>query len=49
MLLVDTEKDNEAALDLFRSLGFGNASEHVYLTLNLTNEADYLRHKERKQ
>lgn len=45
MLLVDTEMDNEPAIRLFRSLGFGSDAEHVYLTLNLTNQPDYQRHR----
>jgi ribosomal protein S18 acetylase RimI-like enzyme len=35
MLLVDTEADNDQAIEFFKSHGFGNAEEHVYMSLNL--------------
>jgi len=35
ILLVDTEADNDAALHFFRSMGFGNPEDHLYLSLNL--------------
>lgn len=35
ILLVDTEADNLHALEFFRKMGFGNPSEHVFLTRNL--------------
>lgn len=49
MLLVDTEADNHPALKFFRSQGFGNDEEHVYLSLNLTHEKDYQRHRARRK
>lgn len=48
MLLVDTEADNDAALRLFRKLGFGHPRAHVYMTMNLTKERDYLRRRRRR-
>lgn len=35
ILLVDTEADNDAAVEFFRKMGFGNVEEHVYLSANL--------------
>lgn len=35
IFLVDTEADNEAALQFFLKEGFSNPEEHIYLTLNL--------------
>ena len=45
MVLVDTETDNERALGLFRSMGFGQERPHVYLSLNLTGDPEYIRHR----
>jgi ribosomal protein S18 acetylase RimI-like enzyme len=39
MMLVDTQADNEGALRFFRSKGFANPTDHVYLTLNLESDA----------
>lgn len=49
MLLVDTHAENDGALAFFRGQGFGNAEDHVYLSLNLTHEKDYLRYRARKK
>ena len=38
MLMVDTQADNEAALEFFHRKGFENPTEHVYMTLNLKKE-----------
>ncbi|HCF96004.1 MAG: N-acetyltransferase [Verrucomicrobiota bacterium] len=35
IMLVDTQADNEPAIAFFRRKGFGNPTDHVYLTLNL--------------
>jgi ribosomal protein S18 acetylase RimI-like enzyme len=34
MFLVDTEADNLPALQFFRSRGFGNPQQHIYMTYN---------------
>ena len=49
MLLVDTDADNELALRFFRRIGFGQETQHVYLSLNLTHERDYKRVRARKR
>ena len=36
MLLVDTQADNLSALRFFRKMGFGSPSQHIYLSLNLS-------------
>lgn len=41
MMLVDTEADNERAIEFFRRAGFGNPVDHVYLSKNLTSSAAY--------
>jgi ribosomal protein S18 acetylase RimI-like enzyme len=48
MLLVDTEADNLPARAFFKKLGFAQETEHVYLSLNLTKEPDYQRHRRRQ-
>ena len=45
MLLVDTEADNLPALHFFRNMGFGNPQQHIYLTLNLSNQQRQLKEK----
>lgn len=45
MLIVDTEADNLEALHFFRSAGFGNPEEHLYLSLNLAAEFKQFRKK----
>jgi ribosomal protein S18 acetylase RimI-like enzyme len=35
MLMVDTQADNEPAIQFFRKKGFVNPTEHVYLTMQL--------------
>lgn len=37
MMLVDTQADNEAAIRFFKSKGFTNPIDHIYMTLNLGN------------
>jgi hypothetical protein len=32
MLMIDTQENNEAALKLFRKLGFGHDKKHLYLS-----------------
>lgn len=38
MLMVDTQMSNISAIQFFEKKGFGNPTEHVYMTLNLENE-----------
>lgn len=47
MLLVDTDADNERAIEFFKAQGFGNLSEHVYLTKNLTRDPGYAKQRRR--
>lgn len=46
IMMVDTEADNDRALELFERLGFGNPVEHVYLTRNLTGLEEYRRQRD---
>lgn len=45
MMLVDTEADNESAILFFNGLGFGNAEDHIYMTLNLSEKRKRTRKK----
>ena len=45
MLLVDTEADNLPALHFFRNMGFGNPQQHIYLTLNLSDQQRQFKEK----
>lgn len=47
MLLVDTDAENERAIEFFKAQGFGNLSEHVYLTKNLTRDPGYAKQRRR--
>ena len=38
MLLVDTQADNERAINFFRRKGFENPTDHIYMSLNLDKE-----------
>ena len=35
MLIVDTQADNDPAIDFFRKKGFDNPTDHVYFTMQL--------------
>jgi ribosomal protein S18 acetylase RimI-like enzyme len=48
ILLIDTEADNEAAIKFFRSLGFGNVEEHIYMSLNLDSQLKHIKEKKQK-
>lgn len=48
MMVVDTDPDNERAVEFFTRLGFGRPVEHVYLTRNLTDLPEYRRRRERE-
>jgi ribosomal protein S18 acetylase RimI-like enzyme len=45
MLLTDTEADNLPALHFFRKMGFGHPQQHIYLTLNLSDQQRQLKEK----
>lgn len=45
MMMVDTDAENEDALAFFKSQGFGNPVEHVYMSKNLTNLPAYRRRR----
>lgn len=45
IMILDTEAENSAALDFFRSQGFGQENRHIYLSRNLTTHPEYLRRK----
>ena len=47
MLLTDTEADNLPALHFFRKMGFGQPQQHIYMTLNMSEQQRQLR--ERKE
>jgi ribosomal protein S18 acetylase RimI-like enzyme len=38
MLMVDTQADNERAIEFFSRKGFSNPIDHVYMTLNIKNQ-----------
>jgi ribosomal protein S18 acetylase RimI-like enzyme len=48
MMVVDTDPENERAVEFFRRLGFGRPVEHVYMTRNLTDLPGYRRHRDRE-
>ena len=37
MLMVDTQADNDKAINFFKRKGFSNPIDHLYMTLNLKN------------
>lgn len=45
MLLTDTEADNLPALHFFRKMGFGQPQQHIYLTLNISEQQRRLKEK----
>ena len=45
MLLTDTEAENLPALHFFRKLGFGQPQQHIYMTLNLSDQQRQLKEK----
>ena len=48
MMIVDTDAENEAAINLFRRHDFGNEDRHIYLSKNLTGHPEYLRLRRQK-
>ena len=49
MLLTDTEADNLPALHFFRKMGFGHPQQHIYLTLNLSDQLKQLKGKKENE
>jgi ribosomal protein S18 acetylase RimI-like enzyme len=49
MLLTDTEADNLPALHFFRKMGFGHPQQHIYLTLNLSEQLKQLKGKKENE
>lgn len=49
MMLVDTEKNNKAAIQFFKQQGFGNEIQHVFMSNNLTTHPDYLERKAKRK
>jgi len=49
MLLTDTEADNLPALHFFRKMGFGHPQQHIYLTLNLSDQLKQLKGKKESE
>lgn len=47
IMILDTEAENTAALEFFRSQGFGQENRHIYLSRNLTTHPEYRRRKKR--
>ena len=45
MILMDTEANNNAALNFFKKLGFGKPEDHVYLSLNISKQQRELKEK----
>ena len=45
MLLTDTEAENLPALHFFRKMGFGHPQQHIYMTLNLSDQQRQLKEK----
>lgn len=45
MLIVDTQAENLSALRFFRKMGFGNPSQHIYLSLNMGGGSQHARKK----
>ncbi len=48
MMLVDTDAENDRAINFFKKSGFGNVQHHIYMTKNLTHDPDYLKRKSRR-
>ena len=46
MVMADTDADNEAAIDFFKSMGFSLSAEHVWLTKTLRRRAKKASKKE---
>lgn len=49
MILVDTDASNEPAIKFFRKHGFNHENKHVYLSMNLTHDPDYVEYHRTKK
>ncbi|MFP4417131.1 MAG: N-acetyltransferase family protein [Fibrobacterota bacterium] len=49
MMILDTEEENEGAVNFFESQGFGNRVEHIYLSKNLSTHPKYLKKRKHKR
>lgn len=49
MMLVDTDAQNDVALDFYRTQGFGNEMQHIYLSKNFSEEPRYIQHRAAKK
>lgn len=45
IMIADTSKENDGAINFFRNMGFDSEDDHVYLSRNLTKTAAYKRAK----
>lgn len=48
MILVDTDANNENAIQFFKKHGFDHENKHVYLSMNLTRHHEYQQHKKKE-
>ena len=48
MMLVDTDGDNDGAIEFFHKMGFGADQRHVYMSRNLTKHPSYDKHRPKK-
>ena len=48
MILVDTDANNEPAIRFFKKHGFDHENKHVYLSMNLTHNPEYIEHHRKK-
>ena len=48
MILVDTDANNEPAIRFFKKIGFNHDNKHVYLSMNLTHDPDYINYHKSK-
>ncbi len=49
MILVDTDANNEPAIQFFKKHGFDHENKHVYLSMNLTHCPEYQEHRRKMQ
>ncbi|QED29026.1 GNAT family N-acetyltransferase [Microvenator marinus] len=48
IMLVDTDGENDDAIEFFHRIGFGQDQRHVYLSMNLTKLPKYEKHRAKK-